>query len=62
MLAGSMTMLLNNWFNDRAYPLEARAEQTARFVAAAMMADRVPRVKPARAPRKKETHARIRTR
>jgi AcrR family transcriptional regulator len=62
MLAGSMTMLLNNWFNDPAYPLEARAEQTARFVAAAMMADRVPRAKPARAPRKKETHARIRTR
>lgn len=62
MLAGSMTMLLNNWFNDPAYPLEARAEQTARFVAAAMMADRVPRARPARAARKKETHAPTRSR
>lgn len=62
MLAGAMTMLLNNWFNDPTYPLEARAEQTARFVAAAMIADRVPRAKPARAVRKKESHARIRTR
>lgn len=37
MLAGAMTTLLNNWFNDPGYPLEARAEQTARFLAAAMM-------------------------
>lgn len=64
MLAGAMTMLLNNWITDPSYPLEARAEQTARFLTAAMIADRAPRAKPKPkpAPRKKESHARIRSR
>lgn len=39
MIAGAMTTLLNNWFNDPAYPLEQRAEKTARFLASAIVAD-----------------------
>ncbi|MCA9574413.1 MAG: TetR/AcrR family transcriptional regulator [Sandaracinaceae bacterium] len=42
MMAGAMTALLNNWFNDPSYPLEARAEQTARFLASAIAADHAP--------------------
>jgi hypothetical protein len=37
MIAGAMTTLLNNWFNDPAYPFESRAEQTARFLARAIV-------------------------
>ena len=36
MIAGAMTMLLNNWINDSRYPLEARAVETARFLSAAI--------------------------
>lgn len=39
MIAGAMTTLLNNWLNNAAYPLEERAAKTARFLAAAIVAD-----------------------
>lgn len=62
MIAGAMTSLLNNWFNDPDYPLEARAEQTARFLVAAIVADGSRRPTRTKLPRRREPHVRARAR